>query len=63
MFAVRIRTLEDVEHVLLGFVVFNTLLLLFTVWGLKQGQKTIDRLNARDIEHLRLLEELKQQPP
>lgn len=40
------------EHVLLGFIVFNTLCLLFIAWALKAGQRSVDRM-SHDIEDIK----------
>jgi len=42
-----------VEHVLLGFVVFNTLCLLFILWALRAGQREVTRALTHDIEEIK----------
>lgn len=54
MFAVLIRTLDDVEHVLLGFMVFDSLLLLFIAWGLRASRRSVERMQ-HDVEAIKKL--------
>jgi hypothetical protein len=41
-----------VDHVLLWFAAFNTVLILLTLWGLRQARRAVDGLRV-DVERLR----------
>lgn len=47
------------DYVLLGFMVFNTIVLLFTVWLFRQARKAVDRMHPREGDP----EWLRKQPP